>query len=96
MSYTPFGVTAVNDHTAIYDLVPVAMRFANRVVLRLKSTVPVLIDRQAKTVTFAVATAPSSFEGKGASGLALPELSLTASPATTISVAGNKVTIELR
>jgi hypothetical protein len=95
MSYTAFGVTAVNDHTAIYDLVPVAVQFANRVVLRMKSTVPMLIDRDAKTVTFAIASAPASFEGKGASGVDIPELSLSASPATTLSVAGNKVSIEL-
>lgn len=96
MSYTPFGITAVDDHTAIYDLVPIAMRFTNRVVLRLKSVVPVLIDRQAKTVTFAVSSAASLFEGEGAAGLDLPELTLSASPGTTIAVSANRVRIELR
>lgn len=95
MSYTPFGVTAVNTHTAIYDLVPVAMQFANRVVLRLKSVVPVLVDRDAKTVTFAIAGAPALFEGKGASGVDTPELSLSGAAGTRIAVAGNKVRIEL-
>lgn len=96
MGYTPFGVTAVDDHTAIYDLVPVAMRFTNKVVLRMKSVVPLIVDRQAKTVTFAVSSAPALFEGKGPAGLDLPELSLGASPATTITVSGSKVRIELR
>ena len=96
MGYTPFGVTAVNDHTAIYGMVPVAMRFANRVVLRMKSVVPVLVDREAKTVTFAVASVPASFEGKGTAGLDIGELTLSGSPATTILVSGNKVRIELR
>ena len=96
MSYTPFGVTAVDAHTAIYDLVPIAIRFGNRVVLRMKSVVPLLIDRQAKTVTFAVASAPAAFEGKGPAGLDLPELTLGASPGTTIVVSGNRVRIALR
>lgn len=96
MGYTPFGVTAVNDHTAIYDLVPVAIRFANRVILRMKSTVPVLVDREAKTVTFAITSAPASFEGKGAAGVDIAELTLSGSPATTISVSGNRVSILLR
>jgi hypothetical protein len=96
LGYTPFGVTAVNDHTAIYDLVPVAVRFRNRVILRMKSTVPVVIDREAKTVTFAIASAPALFEGKSAAGIDIAELTLGGSPATTISVSGNKVKIELR
>jgi hypothetical protein len=95
MSYTPFGVTAVNNHTAIYDLVPVAMQFSNRVVLRLKSVVPVLVDREAKTVTFAIAGAPALFDGKGASGVDTPELSLSGAAGTKISVAGSKVRIDL-
>lgn len=96
MSYTPFGITAVDEHTAIYDLVPIAIQFRNRVVLRMKVVTPLLIDRQAKTVTFAVSSAPSLFEGKAASALDLSDLSLTASPNTTISVSGNKVRIQLR
>jgi hypothetical protein len=95
MGYTPFGVTAVNDHTAIYDLTPVAVGFANRVVLRMKSVTPVIVDRGAKTVTFAVASAPALFEGKGAAGVNIDELSLTGSPNTTISTSGNHVNIEL-
>lgn len=96
MGYTPFGVTAVDNHSVIYDLVPIAMRFSNGVVLRMKSVVPVLIDRQAKTVVFAVASPAALFEGKGPAGLDLPELTLDGSPATTIAVTGHKVRIELR
>ena len=95
IGYTPFGVTAVNDHTAIYDLVPITVGFPKPVVLRMKSVIPLLIDREAKTVTFAVASAPALFEGKGASGVDIPELSLSGSPGTKISVVGNKVRIDL-
>jgi hypothetical protein len=62
MGYTPFGVTAVTDHSAIYDLVPVAVQFPNKVVLRMKSVVPLLVDRGERTVTFAVEAPPSAFE----------------------------------
>ena len=96
MGYTAFGVTAVNDHTAIYDLLPVAVQFADRVVLRMKSVVPLLIDREAKTVTFAIASAPRVFERKGPSGVDIAELTLSGSTTTAISVSGNKVRIELR
>ena len=95
MGYTPFGVTAVNDHAAIYDLTPIAVRFENRVVLRMKSVVPVLIDRQARTLTFAVASGAALFEGKGQTGVDVAELALSASPKTTIQVSGNQVRIEL-
>lgn len=96
MGYTPFGVTVVDDHVAIYDLVPIGIRFGNRVVLRMKDVVPVLIDRQARTVTFTISSAPALFAGKGASALDLPELTLDGSPGTTIAVSGNRVRIELR
>lgn len=95
MAYTPFGVTAVNDHAAIYDLVPVSVRFANKVLLRMKTVVPLLVDRSERTITFAVESPPSAFEGKEA-GLALAELTLTGSPSTTIAIRGNKVRIELK
>ena len=95
MGYTPFGVTAVNDHTAIYDLVPITVAFAKPMILRMKSVIPLLIDREAKTVTFAVASAPALFDGKGASGVDIPELSLSGSAGTKISVAGSKVRIDL-
>jgi hypothetical protein len=96
MGYTPFGVTAVTDHSAIYDLVPVAVRFANKVVLRMKSVVPLLVDRGARTVTFAVEAPPSAFEGMGAAGLDLAEFTLSGSASTTIAISGNKVRIELK
>ena len=96
MGYTPFGVTAVNDHAAIYDLTPIAVRFENRAVLRMKSVVPVLIDRQARTLTFAVASAAALFEGKGQTGVDVAELTLSGSPKTTIRVSGNQVRIELQ
>jgi hypothetical protein len=61
MSFTPFGVTAVTPRSAIYDLVPIVIRFPSRSLLRMKQAIPVLVDRQARTVTFAVSSPPSAF-----------------------------------
>jgi hypothetical protein len=96
MGYTPFGVTAVNDHAAIYDLSPLAVRFKNGVILRMKSVIPVLIDRAAKTLTFDVSSTPALFEGKAQTGIDVAELTLTGSPGTTIQVSSNHVRIELK
>jgi len=68
MGYTPFGVTAVTDHSAINDLAPVAVRFATKVVLRMKMIVPLLVDRGEHIVTVEVEASPSAFEGKGQPG----------------------------
>lgn len=96
LRYTPFGAMAVNDHTTIYDLVPFAVRFANKAVLILNSVRPVVVDRQAKTITFAISTSATAFDGKDVASIKIPELTLTASTDTRITVAGNRVAIELR
>jgi hypothetical protein len=62
----------------------------------MKSVVPVLVDRAARTVTFAVASSPQLFLDRGATGLELEELTLDGSRLTQISVSGNQVGIELR
>jgi hypothetical protein len=94
MAYTPFGVTAVSAHAAIYELVPIAIRFPNDVVLRMKSAAPVLVDRGAGTVSFAVGSDPGLFT-QAASGLDLPELTLAPSARTIVAAHGSRVTIEL-
>lgn len=96
MAYTPFGVTAVSESVAIYDLVPVGIRFPNGVVLRMKTVRPVLLDRAEGTATFAVATPPQRFQAAAGAGLDLDDFTLTSSPLTTVSVAGRRVTIVLR
>jgi hypothetical protein len=96
MAYTPFGVTGVNDHAAIYDLTPLAVRFANKVVLRMKSVIPVLVDRKERTLTFAVKSPATVFNGSDGLAIDVAELSLTAAAGTTVSVRGNRVRIKLR
>ena len=96
MAYTPFGVTGVNEHAAIYDLTPLAFRFANKAVLRMKSVIPVIVDRKARTLTFAVNSAASAFSGQDGKAIDVAELSLTAAPGTSVSVRDNQVRISLR
>jgi len=98
LGYTPFGVTAVSDSSAIYDLVPIAVRFPNKVVLRMKSVIPAIIDRRARTVTFAITSPPSELSAAVAGTIDLREFSLTGgnSSMTRISVAGNRAVIHLR
>lgn len=57
IAYTPFGVTRVSEGAAIYDLVPIEVRFNDKTTLKLKKPIPVYIDRINKKITFAV-TAP--------------------------------------
>jgi hypothetical protein len=59
MSYTPFGVTQVTKTSAIYDLTPIEIGFKDGVSLQMKRVVPLLIDRDKKTVAFVVDTLPS-------------------------------------
>jgi len=96
MGYTPFGVTAINTESAIYDLVPIAIRFANKVLLEMKSVVPVILDKRSKAVTFAVATPPAGFITTADGGLDLGEFRLSGSPGTTVTVAGNRVIVVLK
>lgn len=96
ISYTPFGVTAINNRSAIYDLVPIAIRFANRVLLRMKAVVPTIVDRSAHTITFAIGTPAGGIVAAADGSIDVGEFSLSASANTTVAVDGNRVTIELR
>lgn len=95
LRYTPFGATAVDDHTTIYDTVPFAVRFTNKTVLTLNQLQPVIVDRQAKTIVFAVSSTPATFEQQAALTLDLPELTLKSTSATTVTTSGNAVTLQL-
>jgi len=98
IGYTPFGVTAVSDSSAIYDLVPIAVRFPNKVVLRMKSVIPAIIDRRAHTVTFAIASPTRELSAAGTGTIDLREFSLSGgnSAMTRVDVAGNRAVIRLR
>jgi hypothetical protein len=97
IGYTPFGVTAVADSSAIYDLVPIAVRFPNKVVLRMKSVIPAIIDRHAHTVTFAIASPPADVSAASSGTIDLREFSLSGgnSSMTCVTMDGNRAVIHL-
>jgi hypothetical protein len=61
ISYTPFGVTQINENAAIYDMVPVSVIFKKDVILKFKKVVPVIIDKDKKEIIFAIDTPVSEF-----------------------------------
>lgn len=93
---TAFGITVIDDQTAIYDLVPVSIFFdegQNRK-LQFKEIVPVLVDRGKKLVAFAIDTPVSRFEPRVADKIEQKEFVL-ACP-MEINIEGNRVRIELK
>lgn len=53
---TSFGVTPINDHSSIYDMVPIRVSFKEGVLLQFKKVVPVIIDKEKKEINFAVSS----------------------------------------
>lgn len=93
MAFTPFGVTPVTPRVTLYDLVPLEIHLRNGVVLHMKQIIPVLLDRDERTISFAVATPAAAFEGQGAAGIDNAEFSLGSSPPPTVTITGNRVRI---
>lgn len=60
--FTPFGVTQISKRSAIYDMIPMEVTFKDGVVLRMKQVIPLLIDREAKMIAFAVTTPLVKFD----------------------------------
>lgn len=96
MSYTPFGVTGIREGAAIYDLVPIMARFSNRVLLTMKATRAVIVDRTAKRLTFAINTKSTEVVAGADGAIDVGEFSLSASSATVVSTSGNHVIIRLK
>ncbi|HVP35871.1 MAG TPA: hypothetical protein VMT04_02645, partial [Terriglobales bacterium] len=68
IAFTPFGVTQVDKKSAIYDMVPIKVRFKEGVELQMKQTIPVFIDKENKIIAFAVPAALSD-SGKGSENI---------------------------
>jgi len=64
----------------------------------MKSVIPAIIDRRARTATFAIKSPPSELSAAGAGTIDLREFSLSGgnSSMTRVSVAGNRAVIHLR
>ncbi len=60
--FTPFGVTQISKRSAIYDMIPMVITFKEGVELKTKQIIPLLIDREAKMIAFAVSTPLTKFD----------------------------------
>ena len=96
MEYTPFGVTAVSPGVAIYDLVPITVRFENGSELVMKDITPLILDRNAKTVTFAATTTPGSIVQRSDGTIETGQFRLVSPMGMILTPIGREVRIELR
>lgn len=94
IGYTPFGVTNVGKNAAIYEMVPIGIRFRKGVGLQMKQAIPVLIDKETKTITFAVSTDAAKFENGTKESIDVDEFTLKGAK-SEIRRSGNVVEIEL-
>jgi len=79
MSYTPFGVTKVDDNSIIYDMTPVDIYFDKTPELISKMSFPIMINSKDKKIYFSVDTPPDEFSlGGGANELLIEEFELIA------------------
>jgi len=96
MAYTPFGVTAVSPQVAIYDLVPIKVRFENGAELTMKDVVAMIVDRDEKTVTFPARTAADSIVQRSDGSIETDQFRLVSLAAMILTRSGRAVRIELR
>ncbi len=94
MGYTPFGVTQVGPESAIYDMVPLQVKFGEATLLSLKRAQPVLLDEEARELSFAISTPVDDFSPATVAGLDNEFFSLE-SKALSLAAHGNRITITL-
>jgi hypothetical protein len=95
IAYTPFGVTKVSEKSAIYDLVPIKVRFKEGMELMMKQAIPVLIDRENRVIACAISTPASAVQPSSEDKLETHEFVLS-SVKTDITRKDNVVEIRLR
>lgn len=61
MSYTPFGVTKINDDVAMYEMTPIGMYFDKVPELKSKLAFPVLVNKKEQKVYFSIKTPLKDF-----------------------------------
>jgi len=96
MTYTPFGVTAVSPGVALYDLVPITVRFENGSELVMKQVIPIIVDRNAKTLTFAATTTPVSIVQRSDGTIETEQFRLVTPTGMILTPIGREVRIDLR
>lgn len=93
--FTPFGVTQVSPKSAIYDLVPIQIRFKEGSTLNMKQAIPVLLDRDQKMIAFTVPLPASNFDKPAGNDLDTDQFTLTGVN-RDIAIEGNTVNITLK
>ena len=94
MSFTPFGVTKLAEGLVLYDMVPLAGRFANGAGFGFTRVVPVLVDKAAKQMKFVVKTKPRDFKAQEGRDLKIEEFFLTGAR-HELRIEKNKVIIRI-
>ena len=61
-SFTPFGVTRLEDGRTIYDVIPVSAQIGSTVALRQTAAAPALHDERERTISFALSGAVDAGE----------------------------------
>lgn len=95
LSYSPFGVTQINESSAIYDLVPIAVYFKKEVVLRSKKIIPMIIDQEKKEIIFTINSPVSKFGSGAVNQLDTDEFTLS-NVKMEIEREGSNITIKLK
>ncbi|MBI3410255.1 MAG: hypothetical protein HY040_18090 [Planctomycetes bacterium] len=94
LTYTPFGVTPITKTSAIYDLTPIQVGFKSGTKLEFSRIVPVLIDKEKKAITFAVATPAEKLAQAVGNRLECGEFVLSGE-IREVTRDGNRITIKL-
>jgi hypothetical protein len=95
IGFTPFGVTQINENSAIYDMVPITVIFKKGVALRSKEIIPMIIDQGKKEITFAIDSPVSKFGSGAVNQLDMDEFTLS-NVEMMIKTKGNHITIQLK
>lgn len=95
MSYTPFGVTQVNENAAIYDMVPVIIVFDKGKKLTMKKAIPVYIDDNKKLISFEVNTPENELESATGNTIETGDFTLVGFE-TNITKENNHILIQLK
>ena len=96
MAYTPFGVTAISAQAAIYDQVPLRIHFENGSDIEMKEVVAVILDRNARTLTFASRIPAEAITQRADGSIDTDQFRVTGALPFTLTRNGREVRIQYR
>jgi hypothetical protein len=95
MSYTPFGVTKVDDNSAIYEMTPVGVYFDKIPELKSKMAFPVLVNKHEQKVYFSINTPSKDFSEGITKTLSVKEFEFIADE-ISVEKKGNQIKISFK